>query len=140
MIAVLNVLFQMLNSDTSSIRTSVVHAISVQLNNHVARTNVQMINYGTVPRDCSSPCMEGGSIIYNTTISHYYWTRLNRPIYHQYNLPSWHYIECTASESMIMSYGALGTPIKDNEQKIINKQRQPNNTLSNSATLTTGIW
>ena len=83
MIAVLNVLFQMLNSDTSSIRTSVVHAISVQLNNHVARTNVQMINYGTVPRDCSSPCMGGGIIIYNTTISHYYWTRLNRPIYHQ---------------------------------------------------------
>ena len=56
------------------------------------------------------------------------------------NLPSWHYIECTASESMIMSYGALDTPIKDNEQKIINKQRQPENTLSNSATLTTGIW
>ena len=32
MIAVLNVLFQMLNSDTSTIRTSVVHTISVQLN------------------------------------------------------------------------------------------------------------
>ena len=82
MIAVLNVLFQMLNSDTSSIRTSVVYAISVQLNNHVARTNVQMINYGIVPCDCSSPYM-GGIIIHNITISHYYWTGLNRPIYHQ---------------------------------------------------------
>jgi len=83
MIAVLNVLFQMLNSDTISISTSVVHAISVQLNIHVARMNVQMTNYDTVPRDCSSPCMVGGISIYNTTIRHYYWTRLNRPIYHQ---------------------------------------------------------
>ena len=138
MIAVLNVLFQMLNSDTSSIRTSVVHAISIQLNNHVARTNVQMINYGTVPRDCSSPCM-GVVSLYTiqqsaTTIGPGSTTRFTIS-----NLPYWHYIECTASESMIMSYGALGTPIKDNEQKIINKQRQPVNTLSNSATLTTGI-
>ena len=133
MIAVLNVLFHMLNSNTSSIRTSVVHAISVQLNNHVARTNVQMINYGTVPHDCSSPCM-GVVSLYTIQQSA---TTIGPDSTAQFtinSLPYWHYIEGTAYESMIMSSGALSTPIKDNEHNLIDKQVQPENTLSNSAT------